>query len=450
MPPGVEIMRNDYRQRFEIILNAIKSPSILEYARLKGLPNSFSRRRKMPADDVIISVLGRKGLAAAMEIRDYMKEKGDEINISKQAYLKQRLKLNHEVFIRLNEQYLLEFYREIGEENLFRGYLVFAVDGSKAEVPASLENLKRFGSVGTSENHVARALVNCISDVCNGFVLDMQIDGIKASESDLAEENIRRAREIIGDTKMIVLFDRGYPSIRLVDFLEREGVRYLFRLSSNDYKAERASMQSSDETVILAHTDSRLGKIGRKHPEDAARLREKGQTSTRITVRTDEDGGKIAFMTNLPENEFSGKEIAELYLKRWAIEKKYNSLKNKLRFESVTGEATLYVYQDFWAQILVCNMVTDMLRSADEELADEKERKQYKHRIHANENMAMGLFKREMIGLMSEPSSEARGVRMEKLQKSMENYVLPYRNSKSHERIFKKSNKNKRNLKRTF
>ena len=121
-------MQNNYRQRFEIILNAIRSPSILEYARFKELPNSFSRRRKMPADDVTISILGRKGLTAAMEIRDYMKEKGDGGNISKRAYLKQRLKLNHEVFIRLNKQYLLEFYRGIDEKDLFRGYLVLAVD----------------------------------------------------------------------------------------------------------------------------------------------------------------------------------------------------------------------------------------------------------------------------------------------------------------------------------
>jgi IS4 transposase len=443
-------MQNDYRHRFEAILNAIKSRTILEYARFKGSTTDFSRRRKMPVDDVTISILGRKGLAAAMEIRDYMKEKGNEINVSKQAYLKQRLKLNPEVFIRLNKQYLLEFYRGTDEEDLFRGYSVLAVDGSKAEIPASAENTKRFGCVGTPGNRVARALVSCISDVCNGFVLDMQVDGVRASESDMAEENIRRAREITGDVPLIVLFDRGYPSIRLVDFMEREGIRYLFRLSSNDYKAERASMRSSDETVILAHTGARLAKTSKKHPEEATRLREKGQTSTRITVNTNEAGKEIVFMSNLPEDEFTGTEVAELYLKRWEIEKKYNTLKNKLRFESVTGEATLYVYQDFWAQILVCNMVTDMLRSADEELAEEQERKRYKHRIHANENMAMGLFKREMIGLMTEPDAEARGVLMEKLQKSMESYVLPYRNSKSHERIFKKSNKNKRNLKRTF
>jgi hypothetical protein len=61
--------------------------------------------------------------------------------------------------------HLLEFYRGIGEEDLVRGYLVFAVDGGKAEVPASAENIKSFGCVGTPENHVARALVNCISDV---------------------------------------------------------------------------------------------------------------------------------------------------------------------------------------------------------------------------------------------------------------------------------------------
>ncbi|MDR2296002.1 MAG: hypothetical protein LBD95_04315 [Clostridiales Family XIII bacterium] len=114
-------MRNDYRQRFEMILDMIRSPEILEYARLKGLPTSFSRRRKMPADDVTISILGRKGLAATMD-QGLPERKRGGINISKQAYLKQRLKLNPEVFTRLNEQYLLGFHRVIGEEALYRGY----------------------------------------------------------------------------------------------------------------------------------------------------------------------------------------------------------------------------------------------------------------------------------------------------------------------------------------
>ena len=64
--------------------------------------------------------------------------------------------------------------------------------------------------------------------------------------------------------------------------------------------------------------------------------------------------------------------------------------------------------------------------------------------------MAIGLFKRALIGLMLEEDSEKRDVQMQKLQKSIEKYTVPYRKSKGRKRDFKKSNKNKRNLKRTF
>ena len=40
-----------------------------------------------------------------------------------------------------------------------------------------------------------------------------------------------------------------------------------------------------------------------------------------------------------------------------------------MKFESVTGKATVYVHQDFWAQVLVYNMVQDIRNSADEEAA---------------------------------------------------------------------------------
>ncbi len=44
-------------------------------------------------------------------------------------------------------------------------------------------------------------------------------------------------------------------------------------------------------------------------------------------------------MTNLPF-EICTKEIENLYFKRWEIEKKYHTLKNKIKFESITGKAT--------------------------------------------------------------------------------------------------------------
>lgn len=58
----------------------------------------------------------------------------------------------------------------------------------------------------------------------------------------------------------IIIFDRGYPSIEFVHFLEENNIKNLFRLSSNDYKKERELMIKMDESVRLIHTPARLEK----------------------------------------------------------------------------------------------------------------------------------------------------------------------------------------------
>lgn len=164
-------------------------------------------------------------------------------------------------------------------------------------------------------------MVSSIFDVFNHFFLDLQIDSIKTSESELAKKNINAIRKILPNTNFIVVFDRGYLSIELIHFLEENGVQYLFRLSSNDYKKEREFMITEDEVVKLMHTNPRLTKIKKNHPEIVEELRSKKYTSSRIVLSKLPSGNELALMTNLP-TEFSGKEIENLYFKRWEIEKK--------------------------------------------------------------------------------------------------------------------------------
>ena len=73
-------------------------------------------------------------------------------------------------------------------------------------------------------------------------------------------------------------------------------------------------------------------------------------------------------MTNLPF-DISQKELADLYFQRWEIEKKYHTLKNKMKFESVTGKSTIYIDQDFRAQVLVYNMIQDIRKEADDKVS---------------------------------------------------------------------------------
>lgn len=64
------------------------------------------------------------------------------MQLSIQGYLQQRKRLNTEIFPYLNRNYLMDFYHS-DEPKLWNGYLLIAIDGSKAEVPDSKGNIRK-------------------------------------------------------------------------------------------------------------------------------------------------------------------------------------------------------------------------------------------------------------------------------------------------------------------
>jgi len=444
-------MAAGYYRRLEKLTGSIGSPTLMAYAQMPG-SNSFSRRRKMPLDDIVLSSLAHKGLSTAMELRCYFSQKGcDPMTISKQGYLKQRRMLNPEVFAYLNREYLVDFYTS-KEPLLWNGLFVFAIDGSKAEVPNSDENRKAFGKSGNSNSRSGgqpRALVSGMYDVLNDFFLDIQIGGYTDGEAELAKHNILAFKEFMPDIPALVVFDRGYPSIALIDFLEEQGVDYLFRISAESYKKEREAMVGDDEQVVITHTAHRLATIRSRDRDAALRLKEKGRTRTRIVNHALPSGKRLTLMTSLGA-EHNGKEVADLYYMRWGIEKKFHTLKNKLKLESVTGKASIYVYQDFWASVLAYNMIQDMRHAADEGVREKAAAKDYKNPVRTNENMAIGLFKEGLIQIMLEQNPGQRKAMLLRLQESMESYILPVRECRGSPRQHNTSNKYKNNQKSSF
>ena len=405
----------------------------------------------MPLKDMLLCCLSKKGLTTAFELRNFFKDKGElPMALSVQGYLQQRKRLNPEIFPYLNRRYLMDFYHS-EEPKLWKGYLLAAVDGSKAEVPNSKENRETFGNSGNqhSKTGQVRALVSGIYDILNHFYLDIEIEYISVSEIELAKRNLKHLRELEIRQPVLAVFDRGYPSIEFIDFLEMEGIHYLIRLSSNDYKAERGRMQSEDGKVILKHSSARLQKIRQKHPERYERMKRKGETTVRVSKSTLPSGNELVLMTNLPDT-IAAEELADLYYQRWEIEKKYHTLKNKMKFESVTGKASVYVYQDFWSQILVYNMIQDIRNSADEEAAETGRKSGNKYLMHTNENIAIGFFKEDMLKILLEPEEKKRIKKLNELQEEMERYVLPLRELPGKERRKNISNKYKNNQKSSY
>lgn len=121
-----------------------------------------------------------------------------------------------------------------------------------------------------------------------------------------------------------------------------------------------------------------------------------------------------------------------------------------MKFESVTGKASVYVYQDFGAQVLVYNMLQDIRNSADEEAAASGRKNGNKYPMHTNENISIGLFKEAMLKIILEPEKKKRNKKLEELQEEMERYVLPIRKLPGKECRKNISNKYKNNQKSSF
>ena len=66
----------------------------------------------MPVEDLVYSMINRKGLTLKLELRNYMKTTHPGVEISKPGYLKQRMKLNPDAFKYLYQSNNKNFYQD--------------------------------------------------------------------------------------------------------------------------------------------------------------------------------------------------------------------------------------------------------------------------------------------------------------------------------------------------
>lgn len=444
-------MKNDIKCRLKKLRNFIYDEKTREKCRLQDEKHkrTFTRNRKLPFYDILLMTLNKQGKNISFEIRDYeLNKKGEEqVNYTDEAYLKQRRNLNPDVFKEMNRLYLKDFYEKPKYIKKKKGYILCAIDGSKIEIPNTQKNREIFGSEGNQYKiNTARALISGIYDVENHFFMNVQINRTDSNEINLAKENIVEGNNIIGKNKEILIFDRNYPSIEFFNWLEENEKKFVMRLSSNDYIKERENMKSKDEEKNIEYTYARLNKIKKSNKLLYERIKDKKGIILRITKIEIDNKKEEYLISNLSKEEFSEKDLKEIYEKRWKIENSYNSIKNKLKIESFSGNLPQFIYQDIYAQIVVYNQIQDMLNTG-RKIKKSLKGKEYK----INEGKAIGLFKEKYIKIMLINDVNQTIKELEKLEKEMEKYTSRIRKGrKSNSREWKPSNKYRTNYKTSF
>lgn len=413
--------------------NTILSDSFLEVCR-DGKTNTLVRRRKMPIEDLVYSMINRKGLTLKLELRNYMKITHPGVEISKPGYLKQRMKLNPEAFKVLYQSHNKNFYQDAEvEPYTYKGYLVLAADGSDINIPTTAETVEKYGSASVRGGKpCAQIGLGCIYDVLNRFILDSSINKVKFDEMRVAQEQLSNIKDTIGDRyPYMVIMDRGYPSTpAFLKFID-DGIYFVARLKTSDYKAEQKALKSNDEDVEIALTKARRRNyIGKK--EESIMMSRDFFSLRMVKVNFDNDTSEI-LATNLPRETFPEECFAEIYHMRWGIETAYEVLKDRLKIENFTGIKPTLIEQDINSTIYVSNLAEDIICDIEEE-DKEHLKNDYKHTMQINRNLSIGLLKNDLIYILIEADENRKSELLQALYDEIRVNVVPIRPDRHYHR----------------
>lgn len=404
---------------------------------------SFTRNRKMNFKDLANSIIFKKGKTLTLELAEFTEKMGKE-KITKQAYSKQRMNLNPELFVVLNNEYVEDIYREI-EAKRYKGYLVLSIDGTTIEMPNCRELKEYYGLSEGQKGSVGRVRARALGvyDSLNEVLIKATVDPYKTSEKEQARQVLDEVIRILKNEKILIVFDRYYFGIAFIKLLEEKGLKYLMRMKNSDYKEEKSQMASNDEEIKLK---VRTNTIFYANEEDKIRLKESRTLDARIIKTTLSSGNEEHLITNLSKEEMNEKEIKELYFTRWNIEKAFDVLKNKINIENFSAKTKIGVEQDFYAQILVYNMVMDMKRDAGERI-EKNPKKKYEYKV--NMNILVGIFRKRFIDIVIMRDKKKRSkAYMEMIDEINENLVPIKPNRKYPRRRMHSMNKYRSNLRR--
>ena len=302
----------------------------------------FTRQRKLGFPESMAYVLGN-----CRESMEWNAEKFAEAakleSVSAAALCKARAKIGWEAFREVFEQ--CAALSPVGK--FYQGYELIAVDGMKGEMP-NLPTLKETYPVNSRQSY---PLFHAMSayDPLNETFLAALFQAAPADEREMAMELLNA--ENVKERKAIWLFDRGFPSIALIQKLERMGARFVMRVSA-DFLTEVSDFARSGavDKLLRVEWDEKRQKGNKIKAETpyAFEIR-----CVRIRLKSGEEEFLI---TNLPRKEFPKRKIKELYNFRWGVESSYNYLKNAVFIEEFTSKKENGIKQDFYASLWAANL----------------------------------------------------------------------------------------------
>lgn len=364
--------------------------------------NLFRRRTPLTAPLLLSFIMRHNPLSTQISLYEFFDRIGSR-PVSKSAMSQKRTRLDPEVFVYLGRNLVSRCYDELKEDMpLWYGWHVLACDGSDIALPDTDSIAEYFGRHKYATNRgkagetfpIAKTVM--INDMLSGITLCGTLRPDKVNERAMLENLLPDLMRILPfePSRTICIMDRGYYSLRIFDRLGRTGMRYVVRVQLTSAVVDDFVCSGLREKVIdwmPVHNTS----LSKDDMWNAG-----GRRPLRVRlVRVDLPDGEVEVLaTNLSSREVPASRMKELYFLRWPIEVEYLHYKHAFVIESFSGGRPVCVMQDYFATLLVHNMVRVMTIVARKDVEQENLHKKLDYK--PNMAVLVGIFYAVFIEMM--------------------------------------------------
>jgi IS4 transposase len=328
----------------------------------------------------LVSSTNKQGSYFALA-RTWSQLKGSSLSApTKSSFSEFREKVDYRFFEELYREQLVS----VKNRKTFKGFFVYAVDGSDFDLPASddviSKNFRGHTCSKLTEGHYPKMYVNHAFDVLNGLIKDFRFSA-KQAEQQLGIEMITTL-----EPNSIAVYDRLYAGQKLFEAHVKAKRFFIVRarLKGNLAACVKEFLASSK-----ADTEALWKSNGQPGPGAQVRLVKIKHPKTKVLD---------VFVTNLPIKKISRRDIEELYRKRWDVETSYRDLISTLKIDQWHSTKLNGILQEIYATFWLVNSVKSLLLRGSDEV-----RTRAKHCYNkSNFKFAVSLFVEHIDLLLTE------------------------------------------------
>ena len=251
--------------------------------------------------------------------------------VAQSAFCNARAKLDENIFKILNTA-IIQAYDTPSTDSTFKHHRIFAVDGSKINLPRPL---RHDGYRIPSDNaYYPQGLRSCLYQLKSKIPTDFDLLA-HGDERQAALTHLGALRE-----NDVVVYDRGYFSYAMIYFHITRGIQCIFRLKKNTYTVidELIASPETDQVVEIKPATKSQKEIRLAYPDIdfipiALRLIKYSVGDTTYFLAT----------TLLDQARYKAQAFADVYHARWGVEDKIS--KQLMEIEDFHAQTTRGVKQ---------------------------------------------------------------------------------------------------------